>query len=218
MADALVVDGRSHDIAEMRADAQRIVDWHPPTNGGPWSTEKHRTHGLAVALVAALDALQASSPQPPVADAFIQWSAAGVCVACAAELATSGATTFGSCRHFAGCAHDWVSNLSMDCCRLCGSVRRSLEGEQPAGGPSGTAIEAPRLYGPDDPLRWTVTSGLPINVAVSAALSQALLDAIVHADCYCKPGDPTCQDWPDAKARWDAIHASVVASLARTAQ
>jgi hypothetical protein len=46
-------------------------------------------------------------------------------------------------------------------------------------------------------------------------LGPLIMDAIVHADCYCKPGDPTCRDWINAHQRWSAIHKSVIDSLTR---
>lgn len=44
----------------------------------------------------------------------------------------------------------------------------------------------------------------------SRPLSDRIHQAIVNADCYCKPGDPTCEDWKDAVHRWDTIHKSVM--------
>ncbi len=34
-------------------------------------------------------------------------------------------------------------------------------------------------------------------------LRDALQKAIVCSDCYCKPGDPMCQDWRDSAHRWE---------------
>lgn len=42
-------------------------------------------------------------------------------------------------------------------------------------------------------------------------LHTPILEAIVNADCYCEPGDPTCEDWVNKDARWKAIHESVMA-------
>lgn len=41
-------------------------------------------------------------------------------------------------------------------------------------------------------------------------LSARVLDAIVNSDCFCAPGDPTCEDWPTAEARWKAQHEAVM--------
>jgi len=37
-----------------------------------------------------------------------------------------------------------------------------------------------------------------------------IMAAIVNSDCYCKPGDPTCEDWTDSDERWRAIFEGVM--------
>lgn len=44
-------------------------------------------------------------------------------------------------------------------------------------------------------------------------LAKDIHDAIVNADCYCTPGDPTCADWTSAAHRWAAIHAAVMKTI-----
>lgn len=39
---------------------------------------------------------------------------------------------------------------------------------------------------------------------------QKIFNAIINSDCYCKPGDPTCEDWLDANHRWRAIFDGVI--------
>lgn len=51
------------------------------------------------------------------------------------------------------------------------------------------------------------------NIEPEPSLSELIYDAICHADCYCKPGDPTCSDWRDSQHRWEAIHHSVMTTL-----
>lgn len=51
------------------------------------------------------------------------------------------------------------------------------------------------------------------EVEPKSTLSQLIFDAIAMADCYCKPGDPTCEDWRDSQHRWEAIHHSVMTTL-----
>lgn len=47
----------------------------------------------------------------------------------------------------------------------------------------------------------------PIHIST---LSDAVFDAIMNADCYCKPGDPTCEDWRNSDHRWHTIHRAVM--------
>lgn len=47
----------------------------------------------------------------------------------------------------------------------------------------------------------------------SLTLSEAVMDAIVSADCYCKPGDPTCGDWTSETHRWETIHRAVMNAI-----
>jgi hypothetical protein len=48
------------------------------------------------------------------------------------------------------------------------------------------------------------------------SLSDLVKDAIINADCFCKPGDPTCADWLSAEHRWDAIHTAVMRVIEQT--
>jgi len=50
----------------------------------------------------------------------------------------------------------------------------------------------------------------PPTVREKPSLSDLVKDAIVNSDCFCEPGDPTCQDWPNSDARWDRIHQAVM--------
>ena len=47
----------------------------------------------------------------------------------------------------------------------------------------------------------------------SLTLSEAVMDAIVSADCYCRPGDPTCGDWTNETHRWETIHRAVMNAI-----
>lgn len=45
---------------------------------------------------------------------------------------------------------------------------------------------------------------------VVITLSDRIMEAIVNSDCFCKPGDPTCEDWRNSEHRWETIHAAVM--------
>jgi hypothetical protein len=38
---------------------------------------------------------------------------------------------------------------------------------------------------------------------------DVIYETIVNADCYCKPGDPTCEDWPSSEYRWHKLTAAI---------
>ncbi len=46
-------------------------------------------------------------------------------------------------------------------------------------------------------------------------LAKAVREAIVNSDCYCRPGDPTCEDWVTSSHRWNAQSKAVVRALRR---
>lgn len=52
----------------------------------------------------------------------------------------------------------------------------------------------------------------PIHIPT---LADSILDSIINADCFCNPGDPSCQDWRNSDHRWHTIHRAVMNTIER---
>ncbi len=46
-------------------------------------------------------------------------------------------------------------------------------------------------------------------------LTEVVEDAVASSDCYCRPGDATCQDWINTPHRWRTQTKAVVEALQR---